>query len=114
MLKMLTERELDGVFANIEEILLCNTVRAILSHRVVLSLLILQSKTFLSSLEDRQKESRLYIDTVADLIESHAPNFEIYAVSLISLFHFLDCTSNRRPSRITALAKAQPLSNSKH
>jgi hypothetical protein len=37
-------------------------------------------KAFLSSLEDRQKESRLYIDTVADILEGHAPNFEIYAV----------------------------------
>ncbi|KAF8319431.1 Dbl homology domain-containing protein [Clavulina sp. PMI_390] len=58
-LEMLSQEDLDNVFANIEEILLCNT-------------------TFFSSLEERQKESRLYIDSVTDILESHAPAFEIY------------------------------------
>lgn len=86
LLKMLTEKELDGVFANIEEILLCNTVRNCIASLIRLSWCSFPLQTFLSSLEDRQKESRLYIDTVADLIVSHAPNFEIYAVCLIRPF----------------------------
>ncbi|KAF8328838.1 Dbl homology domain-containing protein, partial [Cantharellus anzutake] len=60
LLKILTEKESVGVFANIEELLLCNTA-------------------FLSSLEGRQKESRLYIDSISDILEEHAPGFDIYA-----------------------------------
>jgi len=47
------------VFANIEDILLTNT-------------------TFVSSLEQRQKECRLYIDRIGDIFKAHMPNMGVY------------------------------------
>ncbi|KAG6334877.1 hypothetical protein ID866_4218 [Astraeus odoratus] len=47
------------IFCNIEDILLTNT-------------------TFLSALEERQRDSRLYIDSIGDLLEAHMPNMRVY------------------------------------
>lgn len=47
------------IFANIENILMW-------------------SVTFLSDLEDRQRQCRLYIDRVGDIVYKHAPGLSIY------------------------------------
>lgn len=59
MLNILDEKALTVIFANIEDILLFNT-------------------GFLSSLEDRQKACRLYVDQVGDILDSFAPNMSVY------------------------------------
>ncbi|KAJ3522358.1 hypothetical protein NMY22_g11925 [Coprinellus aureogranulatus] len=59
MLEVLSQKEITVVFANIEDILLTNTA-------------------FLSSLEERQKECRLYIDKIGDIILDHMPNMGVY------------------------------------
>lgn len=59
MLNILDEKALTVIFANIEDILLFNT-------------------GFLSSLEDRQKACRLYVDHVGDILDSFAPNMSVY------------------------------------
>lgn len=47
------------IFDNIEDLLLCNS-------------------TFLSSLEERQKQCRLYVDVIGDILEDHMANMAIY------------------------------------
>ncbi|KAI6037806.1 hypothetical protein EDC04DRAFT_2868580 [Pisolithus marmoratus] len=47
------------IFSNIEDILLTNTA-------------------FLSTLEERQRECRLYVDHVGDLLETHMPHMRVY------------------------------------
>ena len=37
-------------------------------------------QTFLSSLEEKQKECRLYIDTIGDLLQRHMANMDVYTV----------------------------------
>lgn len=59
MLPLLSRKEITVIFANIEDILLANT-------------------TFVSSLEERQKECRLYIDGVGDILLKHIPNMKVY------------------------------------
>ncbi|KIL68468.1 hypothetical protein M378DRAFT_184914 [Amanita muscaria Koide BX008] len=59
MMPMLSEKEVTVIFANIEDILLTNT-------------------TFLSSLEERQKDCRLYIDKIGDIFNKHLPNMGVY------------------------------------
>ena len=56
---MLDEKAQTVVFANIEDILLINT-------------------SFLSSLEERQRKCRLYIDQIGDVLESHAAGMSVY------------------------------------
>ncbi|KAH7911883.1 hypothetical protein BJ138DRAFT_1062162 [Hygrophoropsis aurantiaca] len=59
LMDALGEKATTVIFANIEDILLTNT-------------------TFLSSLEERQKDCRLYIDHIGDLLEKHIPNMTVY------------------------------------
>ncbi|EIN07872.1 hypothetical protein PUNSTDRAFT_103983 [Punctularia strigosozonata HHB-11173 SS5] len=59
MLPMLDEKAVTVIFANVEDILLSNT-------------------TFLSSLEERQKECRLYIDRIGDILKEHMSHMEVY------------------------------------
>lgn len=61
MLPLLSRKEVTVIFANIEDILLANTA-------------------FVSSLEERQKECRLYIDGVGDILLKHIPNMKVYLV----------------------------------
>lgn len=61
LLRLLDDKALTVIFANVEDILLANTA-------------------FLSSLEQRQKACRLYVDMVGDLLEEHMPAMEIYTV----------------------------------
>ncbi|KAG1749461.1 hypothetical protein EDB19DRAFT_1680127 [Suillus lakei] len=55
----LGEKATSVIFANIEDILLTNT-------------------TLLSVLEERQKDCRLYIDHIGDVLEAHIPNMHLY------------------------------------
>ncbi|KAF8959742.1 hypothetical protein BDZ97DRAFT_1836791 [Flammula alnicola] len=59
MLPMLSQKEITVVFANIEDLLLTNTA-------------------FVSSLEERQKDCRLYVDRIGDILLSHIPNMAVY------------------------------------
>ncbi|KAF8638846.1 hypothetical protein AX17_001904 [Amanita inopinata Kibby_2008] len=59
MMPMLSDKEVTVIFANIEDVLLVNTA-------------------FLSSLEERQKDCRLYIDKIGDVLCSHIPNMGVY------------------------------------
>ncbi|KAJ1309363.1 hypothetical protein OPQ81_006142 [Rhizoctonia solani] len=59
MVPMLDEKSATVIFANVEDILLCNT-------------------TFLSSLEERQKDCRLYIDHIGDILDAHMGGMAVY------------------------------------
>lgn len=62
MLDLIDDKALTVIFANIEDILLTAT-------------------SFLSSLEQRQKACRLYVDVVGDILEEHIPRMRVYMVS---------------------------------
>ncbi|KAJ9093736.1 hypothetical protein QFC21_006332 [Naganishia friedmannii] len=59
MLQMLEDSVTSGIFSNLEDILLFNT-------------------GLLSSLEDRQRACRLYIDRIGDILSAQLPNVQIY------------------------------------
>ncbi|KAH0830093.1 hypothetical protein J3R83DRAFT_1428 [Lanmaoa asiatica] len=59
LMEVLDEKATAMIFLNIEDILLTNT-------------------TFLSTLEERQRDCRLYMDRIGDLLEKHMPNMGIY------------------------------------
>lgn len=61
MLDLLSRKEITVVFANIEDILLTNTA-------------------FVSSLEERQKDCRLYVDKIGDILLKHIPSMGVYLV----------------------------------
>lgn len=65
MLQLLSLKEITVIFANIEDILLTNTA-------------------FVSSLEERQKDCRLYIDKIGDILLKHIPSMSVYLVSCVS------------------------------
>lgn len=65
MLELLSLKEITVIFANIEDILLTNTA-------------------FVSSLEERQKDCRLYIDKIGDILLKHIPSMGVYLVSCVS------------------------------
>ncbi len=55
----LTARAAQIIFANVEDILLFNTI-------------------FLSELEDRQRRSQLYVDQIGDVVKTHIKGLDIY------------------------------------
>ncbi|KAH9053752.1 hypothetical protein EDB87DRAFT_1650194 [Lactarius vividus] len=59
MLRLLEPKAIMVIFANVEDILLTNT-------------------TFLSSLEERQRSCRLYIDNIGDILDKHLTNMTTY------------------------------------
>ena len=59
MLRLLEHKAIIVIFANVEDILLTNT-------------------TFLSSLEERQRSCRLYIDNIGDILNKHLTNMTSY------------------------------------
>jgi hypothetical protein len=59
MLRLLEPKTIAIIFSNVEDILLTNT-------------------TFLSSLEERQRSCRLYIDTIGDILDKHLVNMINY------------------------------------
>ncbi len=60
MLNFLEPKAVAVIFANVEDILLTNT-------------------TFLSSLEERQRSCRLYIDNIGDILDKHLTNMTSYS-----------------------------------
>nr|XP_018264468.1 multidomain RhoGEF [Kwoniella dejecticola CBS 10117]OBR86626.1 multidomain RhoGEF [Kwoniella dejecticola CBS 10117] len=65
LIPLLDEKSLEIIFANIEDILLFNT-------------------SFLSSLEDRQKSCRLYIDRIGDVLEEYLENAGVYTTYCVN------------------------------
>ena len=63
MLRLLGPKTISTIFANVEDILLTNT-------------------TFLSSLEERQRSCRLYMDTIGDILDKDMVNMINYRVRL--------------------------------
>jgi actin cytoskeleton-regulatory complex protein PAN1 len=63
MLRTLGPKTISIIFANVEDILLTNT-------------------TFLSSLEERQRSCRLYIDTIGDILDKDLVNMINYKARL--------------------------------
>ncbi|KAG6326305.1 hypothetical protein ID866_12784, partial [Astraeus odoratus] len=59
LIRTLGEASTSVIFCNIEDILLTNTA-------------------FLSALEERQRDCRLYIDHIGDLLQAHIPNMRVY------------------------------------
>jgi hypothetical protein len=77
MLSLLDEKAVTVVFANVEDILLTNTVCGVPADSQPLSN---EPQAFLSELEERQKECRLYIDNIGDLLEKHIGAMGVYMV----------------------------------
>jgi hypothetical protein len=91
MIPLLDQKAVTVIFANVEDILLTNTV----STEVNLSYKLSYAKqTFLSLLEERQKECRLYIDRIGDILQNHMGNMHIYLVSRLDGLH---STSTKAP-----------------
>lgn len=64
MLRLLEPKTVAMIFSNIEDILLTNT-------------------TFLSSLEERQRSCRLYIDAIGDILDRDLVNMICYKVRVL-------------------------------
>ena len=65
-MRLLDDKALTVIFANVEDILLANT-------------------TFLSSLEQRQKACRLYIDVIGDILQENMTAMSVYTVRQVHL-----------------------------
>ena len=79
MLPLLDIKAITVIFANVEDLLITNTVM----HETYLPQGIcadIWCKTFLSSLEERQKYCRLYIDHIGDILQQNMSNMTIYMV----------------------------------
>lgn len=61
-------------------------------------------QTFLSSLEERQKQCRLFIDNIGDILHKNMSNMAIYMVSVIGAI-------DRRALNVTAGVLCQPRSS---
>lgn len=59
LMTILEERALTVIFANVEDIMMFSTF-------------------FYSALEERQKECRLYIDRIGDILKDHCQNLDVY------------------------------------
>lgn len=87
MLPLLDRKAITVIFANIEDILLSNIVREQVCNRwIATDFLSYYMQTFMSSLEERQKECRLYIDRIGDIIQDYMSNMGVYMVSLDSYY----------------------------
>jgi len=79
---LLTEKASTVIFANIETVLIA-------------------AVTLLSDLEERQKASRLYVNTVGDLLERHMPSMNVYmpyCVNQSSAAQILEAERKRDPN----------------
>jgi RhoGEF domain len=90
MLRLLDPETISIIFANVEDILLTNT-------------------TFLSSLEERQRSCRLYIDTIGDILDKDMVNMTNYKARLS--FYPL-CVSQLRWSGLGLLCQSGKRSQS--
>ena len=89
LLPMLSMKETTVIFANIEDLLLVNTVSYPSSSRLDKHHLQANLQTFLSSLEERQKACRLYVDNVGDLLVNHMTNMAAYLVRIFCYVFFM-------------------------
>jgi hypothetical protein len=64
------------IFANIEDIMLWSAVSN--SNPLCITLTEEYWQTFFSDLESRQKECRLYIDRIGDIVKRHATSLDVY------------------------------------
>ncbi|KAF9806131.1 hypothetical protein IEO21_08793 [Rhodonia placenta] len=90
LLEILDERAVKVIFANVEEILLTNT-------------------TLLSSLEERQKECRLYIDTIGDILRANMPEMDKYVVYCVNQAYAIRVLQSLRESNLELSARLQRL-----
>ena len=84
MLKLLEPRAIAVIFSNIEDILLTNT-------------------EFLSSLEERQRSCRLYIDTIGDILDRdmiNMINYQVMSFLPSSLYHPIVAVRSRNTASI--------------
>ncbi|KAK8861200.1 hypothetical protein IAR55_002019 [Kwoniella newhampshirensis] len=79
LLHLLDEKALTVIFANIEDILLFNT-------------------SFLSSLEERQKACRLYIDRIGDVLEEHLREAGVYMTYCVNQHQAIKLLQDLRES----------------
>jgi actin cytoskeleton-regulatory complex protein PAN1 len=80
MLPLLDTKAITVIFANVEDILLTNTVMRRSWTFLYDICADSGSKTFLSILEERQKDCRLYIDQIGDILRNNMSNMTIYMV----------------------------------
>lgn len=80
MLSILEQKEVTVIFANVEDILLTNTVRHLFTSSSKITVNV-GMQTFLSSLEERQRNCRLYIDQIGDILDQNMSNMQVYGVS---------------------------------
>ncbi|KAG2348212.1 hypothetical protein BDR05DRAFT_903524 [Suillus weaverae] len=86
----LGEKATTVIFANIEDVLLTNT-------------------TFLSVLEERQKDCRLYIDHIGDVLETHIPNMHLYLSYCINQYNAAKVLQSMRDSDADLATQLQHL-----
>jgi len=90
LLELLDEKAVKVIFANVEDILLMNT-------------------TFLSSLEERQKECRLYIDKIGDILKQNMPDTGVYVEYCVNQANAIKVLQSLRESNIDVSARLQRL-----
>ncbi|KAF8874204.1 hypothetical protein CPB84DRAFT_1967046 [Gymnopilus junonius] len=90
MMPMLSPKEVTVVFANIEDLLLTNTV-------------------FVSSLEERQKDCRLYVDKIGDILLTHIPNMAVYTEYCVNQSTAIKVLKSLRDSNAELAAHLQRL-----
>jgi hypothetical protein len=87
----LTAKAAAIIFANVEDILLFNTI-------------------FLSELEDRQRRSQLYIDHIGDIIKTHVKGLDVYRPYCVNQTNAANTLAELRgqdPNLRTALEKSK-------
>ncbi|KAK0227784.1 hypothetical protein IW262DRAFT_1445704 [Armillaria fumosa] len=90
MLSLLDMKAVTVVFANVEDILITNT-------------------TFMSALEERQKDCRLYIDKIGDVLQSHMSNMAVYMEYCVNQSNAIKVLQSLRDSRPDLAARLQHL-----
>ncbi|KAF7298359.1 Actin cytoskeleton-regulatory complex protein [Mycena kentingensis (nom. inval.)] len=90
MMPLLERKAITVVFANIEDILLTNT-------------------TFMSSLEQRQKECRLYVDRIGDILQSHMSSMAVYMEYCVNQGNAIKVLKSLRDSNPELAAHLQRL-----
>ncbi|KAK0185975.1 hypothetical protein F5146DRAFT_163320 [Armillaria mellea] len=90
ILSLLDMKAVTVVFANVEDILITNT-------------------TFMSVLEERQKDCRLYIDKIGDVLQSHMTNMDVYMEYCVNQSNAIKVLQSLRDSRPDLAARLQHL-----
>ncbi|SJL08834.1 uncharacterized protein ARMOST_12205 [Armillaria ostoyae] len=90
MLSLLDMKAVTVVFTNVEDILITNT-------------------TFMSALEERQKDCRLYIDKIGDVLQSHMSNIAVYMEYCINQSNAIKVLQSLHDSQPDLAAQLQHL-----